>query len=163
MALKRWTLAEGKSVRLSPGRCVLSWGSVLVLAPHQDDESLGCGGVIALLRRARVPVEIAWLTDGRRSHPNSCAYPGSKLAALRRAEAMAAAKILGVDRLHFLKLQDSRIPLPPDRSTVLKLRRILSRIQVVLTPWRLDPHCDHRAAFAYVVEAARQLPVLIPR
>jgi glycosyltransferase involved in cell wall biosynthesis len=56
---------------------ILNWGSQLlkfseksamVFAPHQDDETFGCGGMIARKKEQGIPVAIAFLTDGRGSH-----------------------------------------------------------------------------------------------
>lgn len=160
MALGKWTLAEALAVSPLPPEEVVAWGPTLVLAPHPDDEALGCGGAIALLRQHNVPVEIVWLTDGRGSHPHSRVYPPEKLVALRQAEAHAAAAALGMEAAHrhFLMLEDTRVPLPPEADAVAALRRLLSPCQTVLTPWRLDPHGDHRAAYAYVMAAAAGWP-----
>ena len=37
---------------------------VLVVAPHQDDETLGCGGLIARKRYEGLPVHVVFITDG---------------------------------------------------------------------------------------------------
>ncbi len=53
----------------------------LILAPHADDESLGCGGLIAACcERGQQPV-VAILTDGAASHPGSKRYPPERHAA----------------------------------------------------------------------------------
>ena len=67
-----------------------SFGRTLVVAPHQDDESLGCGGAIALLRELGHPVHALFVTDGSMSHPTSLRYPAPKLSQLREQEALAA-------------------------------------------------------------------------
>jgi hypothetical protein len=54
--------------------------SVVVVAPHPDDESIACGGLIALLARRSVVVNVIIVTDGCGSHPNSSAYPPERLA-----------------------------------------------------------------------------------
>ncbi|MEO1183999.1 MAG: PIG-L family deacetylase, partial [Cyanobacteria bacterium J06636_27] len=37
--------------------------SALVFSPHQDDETIGCGGMIALKRSQAIPVKVVFLTD----------------------------------------------------------------------------------------------------
>ena len=78
-------------------------GTALVLAPHPDDESLGCGGLIAEACARGHPPVVAVLTDGTMSHPSSPSHPAPRLKALREAEARAAVESLGLspDRLHF--------------------------------------------------------------
>ena len=81
--------------------------SVLVVAPHPDDESLCCGGLIELARRAGARVTIAWVTLGdgsrldaivtrRTLRPGPAGY--RSLAERRAGEARAAADILSVPR-----------------------------------------------------------------
>lgn len=66
---------------------------VLVLAPHPDDESIGCGGAIALHTRRLDRVTVAFLTSGERG----LAQLTGKLAKkTREAEALAAAEVLGI-------------------------------------------------------------------
>src|ERR1700722_17846159 len=69
---------------------------VMVLAPHADDESLGCAGLIAELTRMGRPPVVVIVTDGTGSHPSSHAYPPSRLRALREREALQAVTILGL-------------------------------------------------------------------
>ena len=52
--------------------CEPANGRIVVLAPHMDDETLGCGGTIARHVRAGAQVTVIFLTDGRRGGP-SCA------------------------------------------------------------------------------------------
>ena len=75
---------------LSPGT-VAGWGPTLVVAPHQDDESLGCGGAIALLAQAGVPVRVLFVSDGTKSHVGSPSYPPERLRATREDAAAARA------------------------------------------------------------------------
>jgi LmbE family N-acetylglucosaminyl deacetylase len=127
-------------------------GSVMVLAPHADDESLGCGGLIAeLVAKARPPM-IVILTDGTGSHPLSREYPAPRLRALREQEALKAVTILGVpaDHLVFLHLRDTATPKsgPKFLSTVGTIESHMRRheIDVLCAPWLYDPHGDHEAA-----------------
>ena len=144
-----------------PPERVSELGPTLVVAPHPDDEALGCGGTIALLRRAGLPVRVVVVSDGAASHPGSRQYPPPALAALRRAESLAGLGLLGVEAEHvsFLDLPDGAVPTAdaPGTGPALDLvRDILRRwpdFQTVLLPWRRDPHDDHRAAWSLVSAA----------
>ena len=62
----------------------------IVIAPHPDDESLACGGLIAEACREGLKRKVVIVSDGAGSHPNSKAYPPDRLRALREAEARRA-------------------------------------------------------------------------
>jgi LmbE family N-acetylglucosaminyl deacetylase len=66
----------------------------MVLAPHQDDETLGCGGTVALKRRQGADVTVVFMMDGSRSHVPL--ITAEELSALRHGEALAALRRLGV-------------------------------------------------------------------
>lgn len=139
------------------------FGKTLIIAPHQDDESLGCGGTIALLRKAGIPVHAAFISDGSMSHAHSKKYPYKTLVALRETEAINALQILGVDKQHisFLRLQDSKLPdeqKPDFQEAVYLVKELLLQIQpqTILLPWRRDPHKDHRATWQIVDHAAKE-------
>jgi len=134
-----------------------SFGSTVVVAPHPDDESLGCGGAIALLREMAVSVTIVVLSDGTLSHPNSVEYPQERLRDLRESELLEAASILGVasDSIEFFRYIDRGVPTSDSRQfdeAVNRLGKVLnkSRASTIFVPWRRDPQPDHRAAFEIV-------------
>ncbi len=136
----------------------------LVVAPHPDDECLGCGGAIALLRLLDCQVHILVISDGTMSHPHSRKYPAAALRSLREQETRSAMAILGVDieRITFLGLPDSAVPMPTNSgfsAAVLTCQRYLEAIapQTIFLPWRQDPHADHRATWQ-IVKAALKLP-----
>ena len=124
----------------------------LILAPHADDESLGCGGLIAAASAAGHPPFVLILTDGTGSHPNSRAYPPSRLKELREQEALNAVSILGLasSRLGFLGLRDTAAPVEGDAfdAAVAAILSCAERAGAasILSPWQHDPHCDHLAA-----------------
>ena len=137
---------------------------LVVIAPHPDDESLGCGGLIAACRRAELPVVIIVVSDGAGSHPNSRLFPPARLAALRRREAMEAAGRLGVEQndVHFLELPDRSVPISGALAEQARERIVAlsDSADVLAVTWRYDPHCDHQASFRLAQDAARQLPGL---
>jgi LmbE family N-acetylglucosaminyl deacetylase len=142
-------------------------GTSMVVAPHPDDESLGCGGFIAeSCARGRPPV-IVVMTDGTASHPSSPSYPADRLRALRERETSAALAILGLssESLHFMRLRDSAMPRAggPFDLAVVELRRLVVayRCKTIFAPWLHDPHCDHETTQIMVRAAVKSLGVPI--
>lgn len=135
----------------------------LVLSPHPDDETLGCGGLLALAERAGLRGHVLILTDGAASHPNSPSYPAERLSALRRDEARVALAALGLPegRLGFLDLRDAATPSEgPEFDAAVEA--IADRAETVsarslLVTWGHDPHCDHETGFAMARAAAARL------
>lgn len=140
-----------------------TWGATLVVAPHPDDESLGCGGAIALLRQQGQAVSVLFVSDGSESHPHSKRYPPEARRDLREQEARDALKILGVgsEEITFLHLPDTQVPTATTtgfEEAITLIRTQLERIRpdTVLVPWRRDPHGDHRATWQLLQAAVQQ-------
>lgn len=119
----------------------------LVLAPHPDDETLGCGGIIALKRRLGAEVTIVVATDGRGSHARL--VDPDRLAVQRRAEAIDAAAALGVGRddVVFLDIHDGELDVAA-AGAATDLARLLDerRPAQLFAPSRWEPVADHAAA-----------------
>ncbi len=143
-------------------------GRVIVVAPHPDDESLGCGGLLALLAAAGRVAQVFFMTDGSRSHSRSLSHPAARLAALREEEAVAALSELGLPpgSAHFLRFGDGAMPKEGTSPFVEATRRLQQMVTAIrpdtlLVPWRRDPHCDHEATwrlFTAVVAGLRPAP-----
>jgi LmbE family N-acetylglucosaminyl deacetylase len=138
-------------------------GTTLVVAPHPDDESLGCGGLIARLRDVDQEVHILLVSDGTGSHPNSLTFPPDRLRETRYQELREAASILGVapDAISFLHCPDRYVPGPesPDFYRVAgQVNRVLLDVRpdTIVVPWRRDRHGDHEASWQIVHTAAQQ-------
>jgi LmbE family N-acetylglucosaminyl deacetylase len=139
---------------------------ILVVAPHPDDETLGCGGLVSLLAQNGAAFYIVFVTDGSASHRNSSAWPSARLAAQREQEARIALARLGIENASrlFLRLPDANMPgpgTPAWDSAVAAVSDILQRFapELVLLPWRRDPHCDHRASWLLSQHALRRASV----
>ena len=134
-------------------------GALAVIAPHPDDETLGCGGLLALAAAAGRPAVVALLTDGAASHPRSRRLPPPAMARLREAEITAALSVLGhgPDALVALGLPDGRLKDVDPAPVVARLTEVLRsrRVASVFVTGPDDPHPDHRQAHAFAAEAAR--------
>ena len=144
---------------------LLAFHRVTVIAPHPDDETLGCGGAIALLRQHHISVQVLIVSDGTGSHPNSKQFPPQKLRDLREQEARAALDILNVSKenVEFFRWPDTAVPHPGDRdflSAVEKCDRALREHQpdLILVPWQHDQHCDHQATWKIAQHCLRSHP-----
>jgi LmbE family N-acetylglucosaminyl deacetylase len=133
---------------------------LVVLAPHPDDESLGCGGLIAQACARGREVRLLILTDGSGSHPTSPDFTSQMLRDLREAETLAAAAALGLPAEHvaFMRLQDAWVPsagpVAEEAARSVAAAAASCAAGAVFTTWRHDPHCDHKAAAA-IVDLAR--------
>ena len=82
--------------------------TVLVVAPHPDDEVLGCGGSICVHVADGRRVAVAYLTFGENGSP---VHPPEVMGPIREAEAREAMRVLGVSEadIHFLRFPDGRL------------------------------------------------------
>jgi LmbE family N-acetylglucosaminyl deacetylase len=134
--------------------------SVVVVAPHPDDEAIGCGGTICLHRARGNPVHVVFLTSGELGLKE---LPREEAWRVREAEAEQAAGVLGVKGLTFLRGPDwylnERIH---EMATVL--RPVLTRIapRWLYVPHAGERHPDHRAALAISRGALERIGDLRP-
>ena len=155
-------LAAMEALPLRPLSDLLAPGPLLILAPHPDDESLGCGGLIAAAVQAGSPPFVLITTDGTGSHPNSRAFPPRRLRATREQEALDAITCLGLppDRLGFLGLPDTQSPTegPAFDAAVTAVVHLALRLgaATLLATWEHDPHCDHESAHLIAAAAAHE-------
>jgi LmbE family N-acetylglucosaminyl deacetylase len=121
--------------------------SVLVLAPHHDDEVLGCGGLVAQLAAAGAAVRVLYLTDG--GGGAEAVADRDAYRARRREESERAGEILGLAGSDRLDLPDGALDHYLDAAVEGIRRAILTqRPELLLVPSPLEISRDHRAAFA---------------
>ncbi len=123
---------------------------VLVIAPHPDDEVLGCGGTIRRLAREGRRVAVAIVTKG------TPLYPSSQVRKVRR-EAARAAEILGVSELIFLDLPVTTLHRIPEHKLNKTFCELLERTAplTAMLPFPGDRHEDHRQVFDAAMVALR--------
>lgn len=125
-------------------------GAVVILAPHPDDETLGCGQLIAALCDRGVTVQVIVVTNGAASHRNSALWPPEWLAALRAEEVRRAVEILGAGQAPCPALLDYPDLAAPDdpASRNAAADRIAALMPpdtgALLSTWDGDPHPDHQ-------------------
>jgi LmbE family N-acetylglucosaminyl deacetylase len=153
--------AAGEGQDAAPESLRLAFAARLaVVAPHIDDETLGCGALIARLSRTH-EIHVVFATDGSQSpeDPGGRAADRAALVAVREAEARVAMGVLGVpaDRLHFLGFPDGRLR-AHEVSFGRTLVDALARLEVsdVLVPFRYDWHADHIAVHQAASTAVRR-------
>ncbi len=117
--------------------------SVLVVAPHQDDEAIGCGGALALQAMSGHSASVVILQDGADEHA-SVSMSRETLKELRNEESRNAAREIGIGSPIFLGLTNLRSHAD---TAAAALRQIIEERQIdaIFTPFVLDGHPDHRA------------------
>jgi len=133
----------GKNLSL-PEVVFSSEDRILILAPHPDDEVLGCGGVIEKAVEMKLPLRIVFFTYGDnnqwsflvyRKHPVLRPKAARGMGLVRHDEAIAAARTLGVppEQLTFLGYPDFRTlniwyahwgDRPPSRSMLTEVKAV---------------------------------------
>jgi LmbE family N-acetylglucosaminyl deacetylase len=156
-------LADAERLPLVGLEEILGGRGVVVIAPHPDDESLGCGALIAGTAELGLPVRIVVLSDGTGSHPQSALYPPVRLKIVREGEALRAALALGLsaDAVSFMGLPDRHVPAsgPAAERAAEQIASVARAVDAgtLLVTWKHDPHCDHGAAHAIACMARARL------
>jgi LmbE family N-acetylglucosaminyl deacetylase len=143
------------------GRCaslerLTGGGPIIVLAPHPDDETLGCGALLAACADAGIDAYVFILTDGSLSHPGA-----RNLTRHRLGETISALRALGLkpQALRRASLGDGRALLDNAgmRRVAARIGRFATKVNAkrLFVAWSHDPHPDHMAA-ALVAERARR-------
>jgi N-acetylglucosamine malate deacetylase 1 len=134
--------------------------NVLVIAPHPDDETIGCGGALCRHAARGDRVVVAFLTSGELGLKD---LPPRKAWKIRESEAKAAARHLGIARLEFLRLPDWAVAERIKEGARLLLPIIKAEApQMIYLPHPRDWHPDHQAALSLLRAALRgvRLPTL---
>ena len=143
-AARHWVVADDAQLRRP----------TLVVAPHPDDDVLGCGGTIARKRGLDVDVAVAVLTDG--AFANRSLIDRAELTAIRGREEIASLDELGVGphRVWFLGFRDGALRHEAEAAAG-QLVPILEEVRPaeVFVTAADDGHPDHEAAYRIVRQA----------
>lgn len=122
---------------------------ILVVAPHPDDESIGCGGLLSLYGKQ---CDVLIVTDGRHGHLRDDNVNEEELIEIRKIEVKNAINMASVNELFFLDIEDR---------TVYKNHSIVSAVNIcsydyVFVPNRYEGHRDHREMVNIFKKAKRK-------
>lgn len=132
-------------------------GSVVVLAPHPDDETLALGGTLLELSERAIPTSVVAVTDGESSHPPAI-ISAETLRGWRVDEQTRALAELGLPPAHRLRLRDGKVDA---RELASHLRPLLAGAGVCCAPYRHDGHPDHDATGAAAATVCSELGITL--
>ena len=133
--------------------------AALAVAMHPDDIESWCAGTVAALTTRGARVAYLVLTSGDKGSPDPLADP-REIAAVREAEQLAAAALLGVDDVTFLRYPDGEVSDNPElrRRITAAIRRVRPDLLLTFDPWQPYAfHRDHREGSAAALAAAYPL------
>ncbi len=122
---------------------------ILIIAPHPDDETIGCGGLISRLCALGRPPHVAILTGGSGSHRGCCDISESEVISHRRDLTLRSAQIMGLpeSNIHTFDFTDGHIAdLPP--AQIERLNGLISELKpdAIFLPHSGEGWPDHLAA-----------------
>jgi N-acetylglucosamine malate deacetylase 1 len=134
--------------------------NILAIAPHPDDETIGCGGTLCLHRAEGDRVVVVYLTSGEFGLKN---VKPERAARIREVEARKAARLMKLSRCLFLRLRDWSIS-DSVKKTAAALRPVIKSEspQIIYLPHSSEWHPDHRAALAIVRLALHRSAIPTP-
>lgn len=135
---------------------------IAVLAPHPDDELLGCAGTLLRAREEQpsTHIQVLYLTTG--SLGSSGEQTPEEVTRIRREESARGLAVLGIQQAEHASFEDGAL-----KSDTLEIERVAQFLEgaapeIVMIPVPLDPHPDHRATVEIVMRILEARPVLQP-
>jgi N-acetylglucosamine malate deacetylase 1 len=125
--------------------------TVLVIAPHPDDEVLGCGGTIAKHSREGDEVYLCVVTKAYTPE-----WPEEEITK-RRKEVHAANKVLGIKKTYFLDLPTVKLDTIPQKDINALITKVISTSnpEILYIPCKGDVNQDHKIVFDAAMIAIR--------
>ncbi len=130
----------------------------LIIAPHPDDESLGCAGSIIRHVKAKSRVKVVFLTDGDKGDFEG--RFGKEYVKMRRQSAERAMEILGVTDYQFLGYPDRELFLR-EHDAADRLLRVVEAFSpgILYAPSPCEAHPDHKASFRLAWELRKKCEI----
>lgn len=130
--------------------------NILIIAPHADDEVLGCGATIAKEAEKGNNVYVLICTN---AHVGAPELFSEEMIAQIRSEAKAAHKILGVRETIFLEFPAPALDQYPGYMMSNQIAAVIRKydIDTVYIPHKGDCHKDHEVIHSCAMVACRPL------
>ncbi|MBT4804648.1 PIG-L family deacetylase [Candidatus Woesearchaeota archaeon] len=124
---------------------------ILVIAPHPDDEVLGCGGTIIKNIKAGNEVFLCIMTKGEET------YYGKEVLEEKRKEVLRVANLIGIKKVFFCDFIAASLDVVPQNEINHKLKEIIEECQPneLFIPHQGDLHKDHQITFQCALIAAK--------
>lgn len=126
--------------------------NTVIIAPHPDDEVIGCAGLIQALVKRGTPPHVIILTGGEGSHRRCCDIAKETLIEMRHNLTLRAAATLGLpeSHIHTLQYPDGGVSL--EHSETEQLRTLLTQLSpdTLFVPHKGEGWSDHLQAAAIV-------------
>jgi LmbE family N-acetylglucosaminyl deacetylase len=129
--------------------------SMLIVAPHQDDEVIGCGGALVLQLRSGNAAAVVVLQDGADEH-DEVGMSRHALMELRNEESRRSAATIGLEPPRFLN-HARLVESAPQASEEVRDIIVERKIDALFVPFVLDAHPDHRSANYILAEALKRV------
>lgn len=130
--------------------------NILVIAPHADDEVLGCGGIMAKYAEQGDKVFVIIATNAHLGDSDMFSEEGIIQV---RNEAKEAHKLLGVEKTYFLDFPAPRLDSYPKYKISVELNNIMNEVKpdILFLPHQGDLHTDHKQIFLSALVPARPI------
>lgn len=128
----------------------------LIVAPHADDEILGCGATIAKLAAEGYDMYVLIVTNASIGAPEL--YTAQGIEKVRR-EAKEAHSILGVKDTFFMDFPAPRLDTYPSYKISMEISKLIEKLKpdIIFIPNLGDLHMDHAVLYRACLVSARPI------
>ena len=147
-------------IGLSSKKMNVTEKKTLILSPHPDDETFGCGGLIIQKIQKGVDVYIVFLTNGEKSLKTA---PKKEIGQIRKMNAIKAVKALGVNecKISWLNYPDGSVPRKGGnnfKNIKVELNEIVEKLEIeeIYAPCCFEGWSDHLAAYELAVDIVKE-------
>ncbi len=127
--------------------------NILVIAPHPDDEILGCGGTIIKYAKQGHDISLCIMTKGEES------YYGKEMLAEKKQEVLTVAEFLKIKKVFFCDFTAAKLDTYPQNTINQRLREIIQEVQpeIIFLPHQGYLHRDHQITFQCALVASKPI------